>query len=144
MKEIKYTKSDLLAYEIKQIQNSEYDKIKNEYAILQKKFNDIVRENSKFKNEKENINHEINKLNIQYNKMQVDNAVLNKKNKEMKDTITKLHKDMPDCTEYNEKTGLEHYVELQEDDKKKDKNPIQNLLKILALEDGIKVYRLRV
>ena len=51
---------------------------------------------------------------------------------------------MPDCTEYNEKTGLEHYVELQEDDKKKDKNPIQNLLKILALEDGIKVYRLRV
>ena len=73
--------------------NSNEDKIKNEYAILQKKFNDILRENSKFKNEKENINQEINKLNIEYNKMQVDNASLTKKNKEMKERITKLKKD---------------------------------------------------
>ena len=71
-----------------------------------------------------------------------------KKENNLPDTLnirecTKLHKDMPECTEYTEAIGSEHYSELQEDDKKKDKNPIQNLLKILSLEDGIKVYRLR-
>ena len=71
-----------------------------------------------------------------------------KKENNLPDTLnirecTKLHKAMPECTEYTEAIGSEHYSELQEDDKKKDKNPIQNLLKILSLEDGIKVYRLR-
>ena len=83
-----------------------------------------------------------------FNELKADFEKVKKENNLPKELdireCTKLHKDMPDCTEYNEKTGLEHYVELQEDDKKKDKNPIQNLLKILALEDGIKVYRLRV
>ena len=41
LKEIKYTKSDLLAYEIKQIQNSEYDKIKNEFERKNEDNNDI-------------------------------------------------------------------------------------------------------
>ena len=41
LKEIKYTKSDLLAYEIKQIQNSEYDKIKNELERKNEDNNDI-------------------------------------------------------------------------------------------------------
>ncbi|MBQ9142127.1 MAG: hypothetical protein IJX63_10100 [Lachnospiraceae bacterium] len=44
---------------------------------------------------------------------------------------------------YEKQAGLVHFQELSESNKEKDTRSICNLLKVLAREDGVKVYRLR-
>lgn len=56
----------------------------------------------------------------------------------------RIHKDMIDTSEgYSQENAIRHYHEsLDDTDRKKDKRPINNFLKVLARDDGIRVYRL--
>ena len=57
---------------------------------------------------------------------------------------TRLHTNMPIFTGiYDKEPVIEHYYEdLTEEEKNKDKRAMNNLLRVLRAEDGIKVYRL--
>ena len=56
----------------------------------------------------------------------------------------RIHKDMIDTSEgYSQENAIRHYHEgLDDTDRKKDKRPINNFLKVLARDDGIRGYRL--